>query len=536
MLVESKDSRAIYLTASIIIAIAVTALLAMVYGVSLFPTFDDGLVQVPFVGVLAVLVPVISFQAILLWGVRPERHVVEGWALRKLQSDRTSAKYLANMAVFVLYIRPWESSSKLELPLKETLTNEYRRTMREPRFDEIIAEFRNVFWILLLTPLSFFDMSVYLPGVSFEQSFGLLLLGTAAGIILSFPFVSRNKNALKRVADYTFSRWVQETIATDMKRRTTDPFQLNSARTPVHAGILGISTAVVDLAARGDWAGFDRNSDNVEGQIPIPVPRRLSWSLLQDFLQLVHWSIDQAGGDKATRADISLRNAHLQISDALGIYRTTYTSSLLPDEITLASTVDKVLSRIRDLQTVLSLDAGFYESFDFEAMTRMDDSTHYMLGLIPFALKKKQVPPSIPSLPNKDKTAWMLVSAAEQGLLDMIIVLKTVAIWKVHPTVVAKAMRGQAAKALLEVDVGYDLDQLSSIESDLRDWVDEHPESFEPELVYRRFKAMVEKYGAAPVVHFAGNVTSRHVQLVSSIPGNVFEAISKFLTETRGRT
>ena len=82
MLVESKDSRAIYLTASIIIAIAVTALLAMVYGVSLFPTFDDGLVQVPFVGVLAVLVPVISFQAILLWGVRPERHVVEGWALQ----------------------------------------------------------------------------------------------------------------------------------------------------------------------------------------------------------------------------------------------------------------------------------------------------------------------------------------------------------------------------------------------------------------------------------------------------------------------
>jgi len=181
----------------------------------------------------------------------------------------------------------------------------------------------------------------------------------------------------------------------------------------------------------------------------------------------LQWSVGLIHGPNSQRVDICLQNAELQITDSITVIRENRESSFSEEETTIADVMGHFVKLTSSRDSVLNLSAEFYSIFNEEIFENILSQYFDILKEIPFSLNKLKIPNSGSEFVGVNRLAFYLVAAAEKELLDMIEILKLVALWKVHPTVINGTLGPLTAIAIMENNVGWNLDEIQSVVSTL---------------------------------------------------------------------
>jgi len=449
---SSKSGRTIYVVAAGLIVVSTTIMILQLLQLEIIIAVETS----------AGIVPIVGLLSLLLWITQPDRRVIEHYTLKYIYKREELAKVKVRMASALLYIMPWESSPKNAFGIEESLQKDLERTLRSPELKDQIDNYKQAFWLLLLTPFSLITLVVF-------YTIPLLLLlsgGIGIGCILAYLLLRENQHTLTRIIEYAFARWFQEDTSTDLSRRKSGFGKISDVKERLEA-TLEIVTPTIDLAVRGDWRGFDRQSRNLEELLGIPNPEGLLWRLVNDFLRFLQWSVGLIHGPNSQRVDICLQNAELQITDSITVIRENRESSFSEEETTIADVMGHFVKLTSSRDSVLNLSAEFYSIFNEEIFENILSQYFDILKEIPFSLNKLKIPNSGSEFVGVNRLAFYLVAAAEKELLDMIEILKLVALWKVHPTVINGTLGPLTAIAIMENNVGWNLDEIQSVVSTL---------------------------------------------------------------------
>jgi hypothetical protein len=300
--------------------------------------------------------------------------------------------------------------------------------------------------------------------------------------------LKENRETFTRIVEYAFARWFYEGTSTDLSRRESG-FGTKSTRGENLKATLEIVAPAIDLVVRGDWRGFDRKSKNLDQLIGIPDPNILSWRLINEYLRFLQWCVGGIHGPNSQRIDISLRNARTQIMDSIEILRANRGTSFSENEEMITKLAKHITDYSSSRETLLSLDGEFYTILDLAIFENLVDLSFDILKEMPFKLNRRAPPQLKGKLSNIDQVAWLLVAAAERGLLDMKTILSTVLSWCIHPKSIVCALGPLGAKILLEEDVGFSFEQLITIIVTLRAIIDNEDQA-DPIRVYERFTTL----------------------------------------------
>ncbi len=146
---SNKSGRLIYLVASATIILGTAV--GLVYGFG-------GLIILE---ASAGLVPIVGLFSLLLWILKPDRFVVERFAVNKIYAKDELKQVKIRMASSLIYIKPWESSQKEAYSIQESLRNDVDRILQSSEFKEQIDNYKQAFWFILLTPFTFILMLVF---------------------------------------------------------------------------------------------------------------------------------------------------------------------------------------------------------------------------------------------------------------------------------------------------------------------------------------------------------------------------------------
>jgi hypothetical protein len=386
--------------------------------------------------------------------------------LKDINKMDEHAQVKVRIASALLYIMPWESSPKSAYSIEESLRKDLERTLRSPELKEQIDNYKQAFWLILLTPFSL----VTLAAVYQIPFLILAIIGLIVGFALAYLLLKEYENTPTRILEYAFARWFQEGTSTDLSRRKSG-FGRESAASEKLAATLEIVTPTIDLAVRGDWKGFDRKSRNLEELLGIPKPDCLSWRLITEFLAFLEWSAKEIHGPNSQRVDICLRNAGIQITDSIKMLEENRDSKFSAEEASITKVMKHILDFSSNNDKLLSFSAKFYEIFEEEIFSQFSSHSYSVLRGIPFLLNEMEIPePRDTSIDFEDvypigleELAFGLTIAAEQKLLDMLAILKLIASWDVTPDRIKEALGPTAIVAIMENDVGWTLDDIREI-------------------------------------------------------------------------
>ena len=346
---STKSGRIIYVVAASLIVVGITVAIFQTTGQEFTPAIDSNIVLVPIIGLLS----------LLLWIGKPDRSIIEYSAIRYIYKRKEISNTKVRMASALLYVRPWESSPKSASTIEESLRNELDRTLRSPELKEQIDNYKQAFWLILLTPFSLITLVVF-----YQLPWWLM---AAAGIIVG-SFLSRlilyeNRETLTRVIEYSFARWFHEEASTDLSRRESGFGEKSYVKVRL-AATLEIVTPTIDLVVRGDWKGFDWQRRNLEQLIGIPTPDELNWSQVADYVSFVDSIVRTIHDPKFVFFDGYLKNSRLQNSDAIEVLRNSRTKPFTTEEEMIASISEILLEYTSGRDLLLQLDCKLYERLE----------------------------------------------------------------------------------------------------------------------------------------------------------------------------
>ncbi len=526
VLEPSKEGKATYLVASTLIILASTAFFAWLlnlllgYDFSLAPTVTDSITTYPIVQILPYVLPFAGLGAILLWGIEPEKRIVERMLMKKLLARESWGRTKLYMAVFFMYIRPWETSPIIEPSLDDALNGEYRRITKGPEFKEHISRYHNVFWAVFLTTISFFDM-----GLVFPVMWYLWPLGFPIGLGVSIPLWKQNHAVVERIADFALTRWVYETTSNDIKRRVLDAFQRKPPHVEYIESARGVCEPIINLVVQKDWAGFDRNSKNVEGLIPTPIPELLSWDMMSHYLNLLYWcAIPERR--VTTTADRFLTNASSMIPDALSYY-SSRSPSLTQEELIISEALKHMALKASNVESLLSLDESFFEGFSKLAIDGgLRDEAYLHLSSLPFLVRNRPIKRHL-SLSKGPLVASSLFAACDDGIFDYVRILKLSFAWGVGISVFKEMIGKASMKAILENDIGYPPRQLREVSVVLYQRVREFGKFLDLNRVGINFQRLKEVYGKDEVVELIRSIVGPLPSVTDQKPRDIAELFSK---------
>lgn len=522
MMDSTKSGRLIYLvaSASIILGIAVGCVFGI--GGQFTPTTEASTGLVPFIGLFS----------LFLWIWKPDRYIVERYAIKKVYAMNDLKKVRIRMASSLLYIKPWESSQKEAYSIEESLRNDIDRILRGVEFKDQIDNYKQAFWFILLTPftfilmLAFYQVSpVLLLFGPAPVVFGLGLGGLGIGAILAILMLRENHETPSRTIEFVFARWFHEGASTDLSRRDTGFGMTSDVKDRLEAA-LDIVTPTTDLVIRGDWKGFDRKSRNLSQLIGIPNPEQLSWRFVNEFFKFLRWAIGEIHGPNSQRIDICLQNAKLQILDSVNILKENRESSFDQEEEIIESTLEYIANSIKDRDTVLGIKVEFYKFLNQEVFNNLITQTIEILGESPFRIHQEaQLSRSKAPARGKELLAWELVGAAERELLDMQQVLTIITGWGVHPTAIKESLGPLTGKTIMENDVGWSTTEIRTVLPTIAQIM----KSVDLDIMKQNFSKLAQKEGpneirnlVVQLIHDVGNVHG---------PGLMMEQLQSYLQE-----
>ncbi len=492
MMDSTKSGRLIYLvaSASIIVGIAVGCVFGI--GGQFTPTTEASTGLVPFIGVFS----------LFLWIWKPDRHVVERYAIKKVYAMNELKKVRIRMASSLLYIKPWESSQIEAYSIEESLRNDIDRILQGVEFKGQIDNYKQVFWFILLTPFTFILMLAFyqVPPLLLlfgpaPVVFGFGLGGLGIGAILAILMLRENHETPSRIMEFAFARWFYEGASTDLSRRDTG-FGMTSDVNDRLKAALEIVIPTTDLVIRGDWKGFDRRSRNLSQLIGIPNPEKLSWGFVNGYFKFLNWTIGQLHSPNSQRIDICLQNAKLQILDSVNILKENRESSFDQEEEIIEATLEHIANSIKDRNTVLGIKAEFYKFLNQEVFSNLITQTFETLGEAPYRIHQETLSfPSKGPAPGKERLSWKLVAAAEKELLDAYQVLTIIAGWGVHPTTIKEVLGPLTGKTIMENDVGWSTTEIRTVLTTIALMMN----SVDLDVMKRNFAELAKKEGPSKI-------------------------------------
>lgn len=442
---SSKKGRAIYLVASGLIVVGAAIAILQSIGQLSILTIESSMYLAPLIGLLS-----LSFLI-----RQPDRSVVEGEIIKYIYMIEDKVNEIkVQMASILLYISPWESSSVLASKIERMFLDEIDRTLRSKEMKEQIDNYKQAFWLVLLTPFSFLSIVIILP----IYWWVLGVLGFSIGLSLAFLLLNEEGNTLTRIVDYSFARWAFETISFDLNRRKAG-VRMDSEHKERLEASLELAKPVIELAVRGDWKGFDQNSGNLEHLVGLPGYDELNWNRVERYLIFLKSCTSNI---HASHVDISLNNGKTQINSAVSILEECGEHTFNEEEESVKRMLLLLTDSTKDRETYLTIDEKFYEKLEKEALENLSDGSITILGGMLFWLNKIGVPGNR-DIKGVDSLSWLLVNAAEREFLNLNRVLSLVAKWETEPTTIFKAFGPASIKLLLENDVGFSITQLSTI-------------------------------------------------------------------------
>ena len=455
---STKSGRLIYLVASATIIVGTAV--GLVYG------FGGLIILEASVG----LVPIVGLFSLLLWILKPDRFVVERYAVNKIYAKDELKQVKIRMASSLIYIKPWESSQKEAYSIQESLRNDVDRILQSSEFKEQIDNYKQAFWFILLTPFTFILMLVFfqIPPILLMYGRAILVLilglvGLGIGAFFAVLMLRENRETPSRIIEYVFARWFHEGASTDLSRRETGFGRKSDIKDQLSA-VIDIVTPTIDMVIRGDWKGFDAKSRDLSSLISIPNPESITWGYVNEYFKFLRWVIGNIHGPYSQRIDICLKNAKLQILDSVAMLKENRKPSFNQEEELIASTLEHIVNSTGDRNTVLDMNADFYKIFNQGIFENLITQSFEILGETPFRINQQpQLSPPKEIESEKDRLAWKLVAAAEIELLDVYQVLKIIIGWEVHPTTIDKTLGKATCKIIMERDVGWNTDQIRSV-------------------------------------------------------------------------
>ncbi len=509
---SSKSGRAIYVAASSLIVVALALLVLQVQGTAIQLTLENTLALIPFVGGLS----------LLLLSANLERTVVEWFSLRRISGKKEKEEVKLRMAEALLYVAPWESSPKDAYSIEESVDFDLKRMLRSPQFRDQISELQQVFWILFLLPFTLIDVVLLF-------SFDWILLGVTAGLgLIAASLIQwRNREILNRIISYAYASWFLEGTSDDLETRRAS-YRMKSRQEEKLKASLELTKPVIDLATKGDWEGFDRKSRNLDNLVGLPGYDTLKWSLVEDYLVFLDWCGSHIHGNHASHVDVFLKNASIQIHSAISVLKNCRETPFDEEEVNVARMLHTLLEDAKDRETYLSFNIGCYESLDKESLRNLKDGHLEILGKIPFRLKEAELSGLNPEIKGLDRLSWFVARAAELELLDIARSLSLVGFWGTHLTTIMSAAGPRIAKAFLEDDVGFPLEQLQSVALPIREWIKQDDRT-DPYKVIKRFEELKKEYPRNAVRKYAIAVQWDTIRSPDKDLHNAIEAITRFI-------
>ena len=331
---------------------------------------------------------------------------------------------------------------------------------------------------------------------------------------------------LDRIISYAYASWFYESTSADLSRRKAS-FRMKSRHQERLESSLYLTKPVIDLATRGDWRGFDRKSGNLEHLVGIPGYDTLTWSLVEEYLTFLEWCATHIHGRHASHVDIFLKNGRIHVISAISVFRECRNYPLSAEEELVAKILQIITSCSEDRETYLKLNVKFYEKLEKGSLENLGNGYLDFLGRIPFKLHELQPLEVGTEIKGLDRLSWLIVSAAERGLLDMQHSLSVVASLGTHPITILAAIGPLGTKAILENEVGFPIDQLSTIARALGKQL-QSDDRTDPDLV---LKHLEELRGSKPrilVIKYARTLCVDSIRTESEKPQSGLEAITRF--------
>lgn len=331
---------------------------------------------------------------------------------------------------------------------------------------------------------------------------------------------------LDRIISYAYASWFYESTSADLSRRKAS-LRIKSRHQERLESSLDLTKPVIDLATSGDWRGFDRKSRNLEHLVGLPGYDTLTWSLVENYLTFLDWCAAHIHSSHASHIDVFLKNGRIHVTSAISVFREYRNYPLGAEEELVAKTLQITTSCSENRETYLKLNVGFYERLEKESLENLKDGYLDILGRIPFKLHELQPPDVRTEMKRLDRLSWLIVSAAERGLLDMQRSLSVVASWETYPTTILTAIGPLGTKVILENEVGFPIDQLSIIARALGKQL-QSDDRTDPDLVLEHLKELGGSNPRNLVIKYARALCVDSIRTESEKPQSGLEAITRF--------
>jgi hypothetical protein len=215
----------------------------------------------------------------------------------------------------------------------------------------------------------------------------------------------------------------------------------------------------MDLVLRKDWAGFERNSKNIELLVGSAIPAFRGSPDLEKYFRLFEWVIsnNKAPWNVNIQLDRALRNASIQVSDLLAVYLEFTPYELPNNELKIVNLLDGIATQIGDLESFIDTPLDLYALFNSESVQLLSHQSYQTLLYLPFIVQNFEKPNIDVDL--QDRNEWIfylsqsLVEAAEYGHVDMKETLILVSSWEVSFFHIADYLGPNAGKLLWETDL-----------------------------------------------------------------------------------
>ena len=486
---STKSGGAVYVVASSMIVIALAAIILRFQGVVVELTVEG----------LIVLVPIIGGLSLLFMSIKLERLVIENITLYRINRKKKKDDIRIQMAAALLFIAPWESAPKEAYTIEESLDFDLKRMLRSREFNEQISELQQVFWILFLLPFTLIDV-ILIYSMDWLLIVGILGLG----ILSAFLILYRNNAILNRILSYAYGSWFLEGTFADLERRNAG-VRLGSTHEDRLKASLELTKPIIDLAIKGDWEGFDRKSRNLEDLVGIPGYDTLKRGIVERYMIFLEWCTQHIHDIHASHVDIFLKNGLKQMSSSISILKKFREDSFSIEEEMVSKLLKILTNSSKDKDTFIGLNVEFYESLDKESLKHLNPGYLDKIGGLPFLLQKKGIPSIKSEITGIDRVSWLITIAAEQEVLDIQRTLSVVAAWETEPTTILGAMGSRAKKTILENDVGFTIEQLTTIARNLGQWLLTAPNPIDPYRVLKHLehqkknnqRTLMKKYALA---------------------------------------